>query len=107
MRSHLREAQALKSLMMLLATAQLFALYFGFLLTQLGHRYQVDWHGERGLSFWQLGLRQLQGLGYQGLPIPPFRPLPRCNPPPACASQRKREALACHIEFSRVTVFSG
>ncbi|MFM2380866.1 MAG: hypothetical protein RLZZ143_3449, partial [Cyanobacteriota bacterium] len=33
--------------------------------------------------------------------------LPRCNPSPACASRRKREALACQIEFSRVTVFSG
>lgn len=106
-RSHLRDARALTCVLMLLATAQLFALHLGFLLTQLGQRYQIDWHGERGLSFLQLGLRQLQRLCYQGLPIPPFRPLPRCNPPSASASRRKREALACQIEFSRVTVFSG
>lgn len=106
-RSHLRDAQALTCVLMLLATAQLFALHLGFLLTQLGQRYQIDWHGERGLSFLQLGLRQLHRLCYQGLPIPPFRPLPRSNPPPASASRRKREALACQIEFSRVTVFSG
>jgi hypothetical protein len=37
----------------------------------------------------------------------PLRPLPRSNPSPASASRRKREALACQIEFSRVTVFSG
>jgi hypothetical protein len=106
-RSHLRDAQALTCVLMLLATAQLFALHLGLLLTQLGQRYQIDWHGTRGLSFLQLGLRQLQRLCYQGLPIPPLRPLPQCNPPPACASRRKREALACQIEFSRVTVFSG
>ena len=92
---------------MVLATAQLFALHLGFLLTQLGQRYQIDWHGERGLSFLQLGLRQLQSLCYQGQTIPPLRPLPRGNPPPACASRRKREAKASQIEFSRVTVFSG
>lgn len=106
-RSHLRDAQALTCVLMLLATAQLFALHLGFLLTQLGQRYQIDWHGDRGLSFLQLGLRQLQRLCYQGLPIPPFQPLPRCNPPPAFASRRKREAKASQIEFSRVTVFSG
>jgi hypothetical protein len=46
-RSHLRDAQALTCVLMLLATAQLFALHLGFLLTQLGQRYQVDWHGAR------------------------------------------------------------
>ncbi len=106
-RSHLRDAQALTCVLMLLATAQLFALHLGFLLTQLGQRYQIDWHGERGLSFLQLGLRQLHRLCYQGQQIPPFRPLPRSNPPPVSASRRKRKAKACQIEFSRVTVFSG
>jgi hypothetical protein len=66
---------------MLLATAQLFALYLGFLLTQPGQCSQIDWHGTRGLSFWQLGLRQLQCLCYQGLPIPPLRSLPRFDTP--------------------------
>ncbi|NBD15301.1 MAG: hypothetical protein GVY04_03910 [Cyanobacteria bacterium] len=89
-----------------MATAQIFALHLGFLLTQLGQLSQIDWHGDRGLSFFQLGLRQLHCLCYQGLPIPPLRPLPRINPPPAYASRRKRQALSFQIEFSRVTVFS-
>ena len=71
-RSHWRDAQALTSVLMLLATAQLFALHLGFLITQLGQRSQIDWHGERGLSFLQLGLRQIQSLCYQGQTIPSF-----------------------------------
>lgn len=61
---------------MMLATAHLFALHLGFLLTQLEQRSQIDWHGQRGLSFLQLGSRQLQRLCYQRLSIPPLRPLP-------------------------------
>jgi hypothetical protein len=34
-----------------------------------------------------------------------LNPLPLWKPRPACASQRKREALDCRIEFSRVTEF--
>ena len=106
-RSHLRDPEALTCLLMLLATAQLLALHIGVTLTRLGQRHQIDWHGQRGLSFLQLGLRELQRLCYQGLPMPPFRALPLWKPPPACASKRKRETLDCQIEFSRVTVFSA
>lgn len=105
-RSRLRNAHALTCILMLLATAHLLALYWGFLLTHQGHRSQVDWHSQRGLSFLQLGLRQLQRLCYQNLPIPLLKPLPLTNPPPASASRRKRATLACRIEFERVTVFS-
>ncbi len=73
-RSHLRDAQALTCVLMLLATAQLFALHLGFLLTQLGRRYQIDWHGERGLSFLQLGLRQQSASLLSRSVAPPLAP---------------------------------
>ena len=104
-RSHLRGAEALSCLLMLVATAQLIALYVGVLITLLGQRSRIDWHSQRGLSFLQLGLRQIKRLCYLGLPIPTLNPLPLWKPRPACASQRKREALDCRIEFSKVTTF--
>ena len=91
---------------MLLATAQLLALYVGVMLTLLGQRHKIDWHSQRGLSFLQLGLREIERLCYLGLPIPPLLPLPLWRPPPACASQRKREMLDCRIEFPSHCVWS-
>jgi hypothetical protein len=105
--SHLRNAQALTCLFMLLASATLIALVLGRMLVRLGHREWIDWHGQRGLSYLQLGLRQLQQLCYQRQPLPCLQPLPRGNPPAACASQRKRDQLDCKIEFARVTTFSS
>lgn len=32
---------------------------------------------------------------------------PKNNLPPACASQKKRDALDCRIEFSKVVTFSS
>jgi len=55
-----------------------------------GERSKPDWHGERGLSFLQLGLRELARLCYERLPLPKLLALPKYNPPPACASHRKR-----------------
>lgn len=105
LRSRIRDPQALTCLMMLLAMAQLLAIHLGFFLVHLGQRSRLDWHAQRGLSFLQLGLRELQRLCYQHLAIPAFLPFPYCNPPPASASRRKRAALDSQIEFSRVTVF--
>lgn len=105
--SRIRDARALSCLLMLLALAQLFAIHLGFLLTYLGERSRLDWHAQRGLSFLQLGLRELQRLCYLALPLPALKPLPFSNPPPAFASRRKQAALATQIEFSRVTVFSS
>lgn len=107
LRSHLRDATALTCLVMLLDTAALIALVLGFFTMRLGHRTRLDWHQHRGLSFLQLGLRELSRLGYQRLPLPMLSPLPRCNPPPACASIRKQKNWDCRIEFSRITRFSG
>ncbi len=69
--------------------------------------HRLDWHAQRGLSFLQLGLRELQRLCYQGQPLPSLEAIPRQSPPAACASRRKREQLECRIEFSRVTTFSS
>jgi hypothetical protein len=104
--SGLREAQALTRLFMLLDCAYLIALILGMMLVKAGQRTRLDWHGDRGLSFLQLGLRELARLCYERRPLPILQALPKCNPLPACASQRKRDALDCRIEFSRVVSFS-
>jgi Transposase DDE domain len=104
--SHLRDATALTTLFVLLDIAILIALILGMMLVQAGHRYRLDAHPERGLSFLQLGLRHLQSLQYRGLPLPRLEPLPRARPRPAVASNSKRDRLDIRIEFSRVTAFS-
>lgn len=76
LRSRIRDAQALTCLLVLLAMAQLLAIHLGFFITVLGQRAQLDWHSRRGLSFLQLGLRELQRLCHLRLPLPPFQPLP-------------------------------
>lgn len=107
LQSGLRNAQALTCLFMLLDCATLLALMLGMILVQAGQRSRIDWHGDRGLSFLQLGLRQLASLCYERLPLPQLAALPKTNPPPACASQKKRDALDCRIEFSKVLTFSS
>lgn len=106
LQSGLRHAQALTCLFMLLDCASLIALMLGMMLVQSGGRSRLDWHGQRGLSFLQLGLRELSRLCYERLSLPKLLALPKGNPPPACASHRKRDALECRIEFSKVVRFS-
>lgn len=106
LQSGLRTPQTLTCLFMLLDCASLIALMLGMMLVQAGERAKLDWHGERGLSFLQLGLRELSRLCYERLSLPKLLALPKHNPPPACASLRKREALDCRIEFSKVVRFS-
>ena len=105
--SHLRDAQALTCLFMLLATASLIAMILGLMLVRLGQRASIDWHDHRGLSFLQLGLRQLHTLLYQQKTLPILQILPRTNPPPSCASIAIREKLDFRIEFARVTIVSS
>ncbi len=107
LKAHLRDAQALTCLFMLLATASLIAIILGLMLVRLGQRASIDWHDHRGLSFLQLGLRHLHTLLYQQRTLPPLQILPKTNPPPACASAAKRLKLDFYIEFSRVTVVSS
>ena len=91
---------------MLLDCASLIALMLGMMLVQAGERSRLDWHGERGLSFLQLGLRELSRLCYERLSLPKLLALPNTNPLPGCASLRKRDGLDCRIEFSKVVRFS-
>ena len=107
LQSRLRDLQALKCLLLLLAVATLIAIAVAIVAVAQGRRNLIDWHSQRGLSFLQLGLREIQRLCYRHLPIPRLRMLPRGNPPPATASVKKRMELETRIEFSRVTVFSS
>jgi hypothetical protein len=106
-RSRLRDAQALSCLLWLLAVAQLIALSVAIVSRALGLHRALDSHSQRGLSFLQLGLRQIQRLCYLGHWIPLLQPLPNHSPPPACASHKKRLALSDQILFSRVVSFSA
>lgn len=105
--SRLRGAQALTTVLMLLATAMLIAISAAIQLMANGKRQSLDWHSQRGLSFFQLGLRHLQSMCYQRLPIPELTKLPRRNPKAACASRKKRQRIDCRIEFARVTEFDA
>jgi hypothetical protein len=91
---------------MVLDCATLIALILGMLLVQAGEHSKIDWHSLRGLSFLQLGLRQLAALCDRCLPIPPLLAFPQNNPPPSAASKRKQEARSSQFEFSRVVIFS-
>ena len=104
-RSHIRDADALSRLLMLLAVATIIAISVALQVVAQGTLSSIDWHAHRGLSFLQIGLRKIKQLCYQRLPLPRLRHLPRSNPPPACASLKKKQALFTRIEFSRVTVF--
>jgi len=106
-RSHLRDPQALNCLLMLLASATLIAIALAVIEVTEGRCNELDWHSQRGLSFLQLGLREIKQLCYQHLPIPRLATLPQKNPPPAAASLNKRSQVETRIEFSRVTVFSS
>ena len=106
-RSRLRNAQALNCLLMLLAAATAIAISLAIKLVAQGRRSTLDWHTHRGLSFLQLGLRELRRLCYQSLPLPSLLYLPRCQPRPACASLKKQAHIDTRIEFSKVSVFTA
>ena len=101
----MRDVAALNRLLMLLAAATLIAIVVAVQVCAQGQRHSVDWHGQRGLSFLQIGLRHISQLCYTRRLLPPLTPLPPRNPPAACASLKKREALSTRIEFAKVTVF--
>ena len=64
-RSHLRDASALSCLLILLAAATLIAISIAVVVVTQGRRRAIDWHSQRGLSFLQLGLREIKRLCYQ------------------------------------------
>jgi hypothetical protein len=105
-RSRIRDVDALSRLPMLLAAATIIAISVAVEHVAQGALKSIDWHhAHRGLSFLQIGLRRINQFCYQKLPLPPFRHLPRCNPPPAYASLKKQDARNTRIEFAKVTVF--
>ena len=104
--THLRDAQALTGLVMLLDCAMLLALVFGLILVQWGQRNLIDWHPQRGLSFLQLGLRAVRRWFHRGEAIPQLIPSTAKSPPTAYASKQKHEDLDCRIEFSRVVTLA-
>jgi len=105
--SRVRGEQALRTLLMLLAVATVIAIATAIQLVANGQRSSIDWHSQRGLSFFQLGLRHLQSLCYRRLPVPGLTPLPRNSPRVACASSKKRRRMDCRIEFAKVTEFDA
>ncbi len=106
-RTRLRTAQALSRLLMLLACATLVALSASVVLIFQGQLKVIDWHGERGLSFLQIGLRHINRCCYLRVAIPALRSLPQLRPPPACASPLKRLIRNTQIEFKKVTVIKS
>jgi hypothetical protein len=101
-KSRLRNAQALSCLFLLMATAQLIGIAIGFWLMRSKQRSRIDPHTNRGLSFLQLGLRKIRSLSYAQLPLPEFQSIPYYNPPPACASRRKKVRASGVIRFPQV-----
>ena len=89
---------------MLLAAATLIAISIAIHVIAQDGLKAIDWHTHRGLSFLQIGLRHINQLCYQRLPLPPLATLPRKNPPPAYASLKKQKAMSTRIEFAKVTV---
>jgi hypothetical protein len=63
-RSKISHPRVLSCLLMLLATASLIAISIAVVLITQGRRTSLDWHAQRGLSFLQLGLREINRLCY-------------------------------------------
>jgi Transposase DDE domain len=103
--SRLRDEKALTCLFMMLSTATLLSISLGFWLCQNQQRTKVDAHTHRGLSFLQLGLRQIQRLRHLQLPLSPFQALTYGNPPPAYASRRKQKRESQPFQFAFTVLF--
>jgi hypothetical protein len=104
-RSRVRDARALTRLFMLLAVAQWLASLIGLAVILSEQLTRIDWHGQRGLSFLQLGLRQIQRFQHLQQRLPHFQPLPYLSPPKTVASLKKKAQIHSLIEFDKVTSF--
>lgn len=100
-----RTEEGLTNLLMVLSTAELIALSMALLVIKAQELSRFDWHGQRGLSFLQLGLRKIQSIFYQGNRSLCFQSLPLINSPPACASKKKAKFLRYRIEFEKIIVY--
>ncbi len=106
LRSKIRDAQALSNLLMMIEIAEILTIRLGLIVIETQERSKVDWHGERGLSLLQIGIRTVKSFCHQALPLPFLTPIPWCNILPACASLKKRSKLEKRIEFAKVMSFA-
>jgi hypothetical protein len=106
LRSKIRNAQALSNLLMMIEIAEILAIRLGLIMIETRQRSKVDWHGERGLSLLQLGIRTIKSFCHQALTLPFLTPIPWVKIPPVCASLKKQAKLDRRIEFSKVISFS-
>jgi Transposase DDE domain len=122
LRSKIRDAQALSNLLMMIEIAEVVAIRLGLIVMETRSRSKIDWHGERGLSLLQLGIRTVKSLCHQALLLPILTPIPWLKIPPACASLKKRRTpvgfpdhggatrqrakLEKRIEFAKVMLFA-
>jgi hypothetical protein len=106
LRSKIRDAKALSNLMMMIEIAEILAIRLGLITIETRSRSKIDWHGERGLSLLQLGIRTIKSLCHEARAIPLLTPIPWMKILPACASLKKRAKLDNRIEFSKVKSFS-
>ena len=90
-RSHIRDAEALGRLLMLLAAATLVALSFAIHVMAQDALKTIDWHTHRGLSFLQIGLRL-----YQSALLPKTTPTPVSN-----VATRKSSSCLCLPQETR------
>jgi hypothetical protein len=106
LRSKIRDAQALSNLLMMIEIAEVLAIRLGLIMIETRPRSKIDWHGDRGLSLLQLGIRTVKSLCHQALSLPLLTPIPWMKFSPAYASLKQRAKLEKRIEFSKVVSFS-
>jgi Transposase DDE domain len=106
LRSKIRDAQALSNLLMMIEIAEVLAIRLGLIMIETRQRSKIDWHGDRGLSLLQLGIRTVKSLCHQALSLPLLTPIPWMKFSPAYASLKQRAKLEKRIEFSKVVSFS-
>ena len=106
LRSKIRDAQALSNLLMMIEIAEVLAIRLGLMMIETRQRSKIDWHGDRGLSLLQLGIRTVKSLCHQALLLPLLTPIPWMKISPAYASLKQRAKLERRIEFSKVISFS-
>jgi hypothetical protein len=70
LRSKIRNAQALRNLLTIIEIAEILAIRLGLIMIETRQRSKIDWHGDRGLSLLQLGIRTVTSLCHLSLPLP-------------------------------------
>jgi hypothetical protein len=105
LRSKIRNAQALSNLLMMIEIAEILAIRLELMMIETRQRSKVDWHGHRGLSLLQLGIRTVKSLCHQALPVPFLTPIPWLKIP-SVRALKKCAKLDRRIEFSKVISFS-